>query len=94
LSLKTSEKLARIFKRPILQTKFYTPPLYESRRRYIMAIKEPDGIDKAVDEIMKDNFFLDKKDREEIREKFINDMEEFKKDFESTRELLTTGEET
>jgi hypothetical protein len=69
-------------------------PLYESRRRYIMAIKEPDGIDKAVDEIMKDNFFLDKKDREEIREKFINDMEEFKKDFESTRELLTTGEET
>lgn len=66
-------------------------PLYESRRRYVMAIKEPNGIDDAVSEIIRSDK-LDERDRDEVKKIFIKDLDEFKKDFESARQQLGMGE--
>lgn len=64
-------------------------PLYESRRRYIMAIKEPDGFEKAVRELTRNN--PDGPDSDEIRQKFEADLKEFKEDFDNTRSMIEGG---
>lgn len=61
-------------------------PLYESRRRYIMAIKEPGGMEKAIEELTKNNPTGENAD--EIRQQFEADLNEFKTDFETTRAML------
>gem|GEM_PF-2628180 len=68
-------------------------PLYESRKRFVEAIQNPEKVDEIVDEIIKREALLIDKDKDEIKEKFLKDMNEFKNDFESTRESLKNWED-
>ncbi len=64
-------------------------PLYHTRRRFIMAIKEPDGFEKAIKELTpNDPLGLDS---DEIRQQFEAELKEFKEDFEGTRAMLEEG---
>jgi hypothetical protein len=61
--------------------------MYNSRRRYVMAIKESGGVEKAVEEIMAEIQDAGS-DRNEIRRRFEEEVAEFKKDFESVRSQI------
>ncbi|MFZ5951837.1 MAG: hypothetical protein ACOYXC_14090 [Candidatus Rifleibacteriota bacterium] len=63
-------------------------PLYESRRRFIMAIKEPGGKEKALQELISEKDTASAEDIAEITQEFEADLNEFKTDFETTREML------
>lgn len=57
--------------------------LYESRRRYVQAIKDPAGVKKSVDEIMTKNG-LKEEDREDTEKKFREDLAEWQAEFDQT----------
>lgn len=60
-------------------------PLYESRRRFVMAIKEPNGFEKAIQELTSEP---GSPQADEIRKQFEKDLQEFKADFESARAII------
>lgn len=55
--------------------------LYESRKRFVMAAKGPDGLRDAIDQYMKD-YKLEEDSRAKAEKEFMEDFEEWKKDFE------------
>lgn len=68
-------------------------PLYESRKNYITVIKDPGKIDDVVAAIIEKRVLLIDKDKDEVKKKFLQDLEEFKNDFETARRRLNMGEE-